>query len=118
MTEREKMLAGELYVAADPELVLARRRARQLTRLYNATTEEEEAERERNHFTLAMSGGRSPWAMLAILGELEGMPWDKTELFQVDEETLSHIDTTMRYQLTLRAMDSKYGMLRDAIKGA
>jgi flagellar basal-body rod protein FlgB len=35
----------------------------------------------------------------------------------LDEETLSHIDTTMRYQLTLRAMDSKYAMLRDAIKG-
>jgi flagellar basal-body rod protein FlgB len=36
----------------------------------------------------------------------------------LDEESLSHIDTTMRYQLTLRALDSKYGMLRDAIKGA
>ena len=36
----------------------------------------------------------------------------------LDEETLSHIDTTMRYQLTLRALDSKYGMIRDAIKGA
>lgn len=36
----------------------------------------------------------------------------------LDQETLSHIDTTMRYQLTLRAMDTKYTMLRDAIKGA
>jgi flagellar basal-body rod protein FlgB len=36
----------------------------------------------------------------------------------LDEETLSHIDTTMRYQLTMRALDTKYGMLRDAIKGA
>ncbi|AEV88781.1 flagellar basal-body rod protein FlgB [Actinoplanes sp. SE50] len=36
----------------------------------------------------------------------------------LDEETLAHIDTTMRYQLTLRAIDSKYGLLRDAIKGA
>jgi flagellar basal-body rod protein FlgB len=36
----------------------------------------------------------------------------------LDEETLSHIDTTMRYQLTMRALDSKYSMLRDAIKGA
>lgn len=36
----------------------------------------------------------------------------------LDQETLSHIDTTMRYQLTLRALDSKYSMLRDAIKGA
>ncbi|MDY7084790.1 MAG: flagellar basal body rod C-terminal domain-containing protein [Actinomycetota bacterium] len=36
----------------------------------------------------------------------------------LDEETLSHIDTTMRYQLTLRALDTKYAMLREAIKGA
>jgi flagellar basal-body rod protein FlgB len=36
----------------------------------------------------------------------------------LDQETLSHIDTTMRYQLTLRALDGKYGLIRDAIKGA
>lgn len=45
MTEREKMLAGELYLASDPELTQGRQRARRLTRLYNATTEEEEAAR-------------------------------------------------------------------------
>lgn len=47
MTEREKMLAGELYLAADPELVAMRRRARRLTRLFNETTEDEEPRRER-----------------------------------------------------------------------
>jgi 6-phosphogluconolactonase/glucosamine-6-phosphate isomerase/deaminase len=36
-------------------------------------------------FALGMSGGRNPWGMLAILGELEEMPWAATELFQVDE---------------------------------
>jgi 6-phosphogluconolactonase len=36
-------------------------------------------------FALAMSGGRNPWGMLAILGGLEQMPWGVTELFQVDE---------------------------------
>ena len=45
-TEKQKMLAGELYSAADPELVAERKRARRLTRLYNQTTEEETAERE------------------------------------------------------------------------
>lgn len=35
------MLAGELYFAADPELVGLRKNAARLTRLYNATTEEE-----------------------------------------------------------------------------
>jgi 6-phosphogluconolactonase len=38
---------------------------------------------------MALSGGRSPWAMLAILGELESMPWASTELFQVDERIAS-----------------------------
>jgi len=36
----------------------------------------------------------------------------------LDEETLSHIDTTMRYQLSIRALDGKYGLIRSAIKGA
>jgi 6-phosphogluconolactonase len=40
-------------------------------------------------FAFAMSGGRSPWSMLAILGELEEMPWRETELFQVDERLAS-----------------------------
>jgi 6-phosphogluconolactonase len=44
---------------------------------------------EHNTFSLAMSGGRSPWAMLAILGELEAMPWAEAELFQVDERIAS-----------------------------
>lgn len=40
-TEKEKMLAGELYLAMDEELVAERERARRLTRLYNQTTESE-----------------------------------------------------------------------------
>jgi len=35
------MLAGELYIAYDPELIAERENARRLTRLYNATTEQE-----------------------------------------------------------------------------
>ena len=40
-TERQKMLAGELYLASDPELVKLRDRARQITRAYNSTIETE-----------------------------------------------------------------------------
>ena len=40
-TEREKMLAGELYNAGDPELAAARLRARLLTHCYNATRADE-----------------------------------------------------------------------------
>jgi len=44
-TEREKMLAGQLYRASDPELVAARTRARRLVGAYNATDPEAEEER-------------------------------------------------------------------------
>src|ERR1700689_252587 len=47
------------------------------------------AARERDSFSLALSGGRSPWAMVARLGEIAEMPWAKTELFQVDERIAS-----------------------------
>jgi maltose O-acetyltransferase len=46
-TEREKMLSGALYDASDPELVLARRRARDLLRTLNASRDEEIEERRR-----------------------------------------------------------------------
>ena len=44
-TEKEKMLAGELYFASDAELLAERLRARNLTRAYNATTELESERR-------------------------------------------------------------------------
>lgn len=40
-TEREKMMAGALYCAADPELQLARARSQVLLRLLNATPNED-----------------------------------------------------------------------------
>lgn len=44
-SERERMLAGELYLSADPELVAARLRARRLLRAYNASAPDEPARR-------------------------------------------------------------------------
>ena len=41
MSEKQKMLAGELYLASDPELKALHNQACHLTRLYNATTEDE-----------------------------------------------------------------------------
>jgi hypothetical protein len=38
-SEREKMLAGELYDALDPELVAARNRGRDLCQMLNASRE-------------------------------------------------------------------------------
>lgn len=40
---------------------------------------------ERDAFKLALSGGRSPWTMLAVLDGMEEMPWENTEILQVDE---------------------------------
>ncbi|WP_342526566.1 maltose acetyltransferase domain-containing protein [Chryseomicrobium sp. FSL W7-1435] len=45
MTEKEKMLAGEMYLANDPELLAERNRARQLVHSYNQTLPEETARR-------------------------------------------------------------------------
>jgi flagellar basal-body rod protein FlgB len=35
----------------------------------------------------------------------------------LDHETLSNVDTNLRYQLVLRALDGKYSSLRTVIKG-
>lgn len=101
-------MAIELEVAGDEKA--ASRRAAELIAAEGAVTVA-----ERDRFALAMSGGRSPWAMLAILGELEGMPWDRTDLFQVDERVaspgspdrnLTHmvLGLSMDHQATLRPM--------------
>ena len=39
---------------------------------------------ERGRFTLAVSGGRTPWLMLRVLAA-EQVPWTSVHLFQVDE---------------------------------
>jgi maltose O-acetyltransferase len=44
-TNKQKMMAGKLYLAADAELLAERERARHLTRLYNQTTETQLHER-------------------------------------------------------------------------
>lgn len=46
-SEKEKMLNGELYYAADPQLVQERLNARRLTRLYNETLETDEDKRKK-----------------------------------------------------------------------
>lgn len=40
-TEKEKMLAGEMYNPADPELLKDREKARRIVRIYNHTLENE-----------------------------------------------------------------------------
>jgi len=58
-TEKEKMLAGELYLADDALLVEDRKKARKLTRLYNNTTETEGGKRRELLTELLGSTGKS-----------------------------------------------------------
>src|SRR3954466_11051480 len=101
-------MAAKLEVVGDERA--AARRAAELIAAAGA-----EAAAARGPFGMAMSGGRPPWAMLAILGELEQMPWDAAELFQVDERiaspgsedrNLTHmvLGLSMDHQATLRPM--------------
>ncbi|HLO83950.1 MAG TPA: sugar O-acetyltransferase [Nostocaceae cyanobacterium] len=46
-TEKQKMLAGELYLSEDMELTAGRKRASRLLRRYNSTTEEQEQEQQK-----------------------------------------------------------------------
>lgn len=60
-SEREKMLAGELYNPLDPELFQARDRARDLCQDLNATREAQQEERRRILRELFGAGGDDVW---------------------------------------------------------
>jgi maltose O-acetyltransferase len=60
-TERQKMLAGELYDPRDPELVAARERARDLCHAVNATRESQHGERRKLLRELFATGGDTVW---------------------------------------------------------
>ncbi len=67
--------------------------------------------------TGAVAGGRSPSSVTpSVLDSLEPTRLNGNNV-NLDQETLSHIDTTMRYQLALRALDGRYSTLREVIKG-
>ncbi len=60
-TERDKMLAGELYDPLDPFLCAARDRARDLCQALNATREADRDERRRIALELFGAGGETVW---------------------------------------------------------
>ena len=61
MSERQKMLAGEMYDPFDPDLVAGRQRARDLCQALNATRESHQEERRRILRDLFGRGGDSVW---------------------------------------------------------
>ena len=60
-SERQKMLAGELYDPLDPELVAARERARDLCQALNGTREAQQEERRRILRAMFGRGGDTVW---------------------------------------------------------
>ena len=60
-SERDKMLAGELYDPLDAELIAGRQRARDLCQQLNATREADQPERRRIVIELFAAGGDSVW---------------------------------------------------------
>lgn len=89
-TQRERMLAGELYLAGDPELTADRLRAAELTRTYNASSPADEPERAR------------------LLDELLGSFGDGSELrppFYCDYGYQTHVGANVFVNFGLVALD-------------
>src|SRR5262245_41915394 len=66
-----------IEVLADPDSV-ARKAAATIA------ADARDAAKSRGRFTMAVSGGRTPWQMLRALAD-EDVPWQAVEVFQVDE---------------------------------
>lgn len=89
-TQRERMLAGEPYIAGDPELSAERLRAAELTKAYNESSPSDPAERAR------------------LLGELLGSVGEGSELrppFYCDYGYQTHVGANVFANFGLVALD-------------
>jgi 6-phosphogluconolactonase len=82
---------------------LARRAARHFVELV------EEAAGRRGRARIAISGGTTPKAAFKLMGDTSQpwrarMPWDKLELFWVDERTVPPTDPDSNYRMTKEAL--------------
>jgi len=77
----------------------------------------QEAISERGQFTIALSGGSTPWAMLRELAKHD-LPWERVKIFQVDERdapdgdaerNLAHIQEHFADRISLPA-ENLYAM--------
>jgi flagellar basal-body rod protein FlgB len=64
----------------------------------------------------AVQAGTPAEARTVVATSLEPTRTDGNNV-NLDHETLSNVDTGLRYQLALRAMDAKFSLLHDAIRG-
>ncbi len=64
----------------------------------------------------AVKSGNPATAAPTLARSLEPTREDGNNV-NLDHETLANVDTGLRYQLALRAMDSKFSLIRDVTKG-
>jgi flagellar basal-body rod protein FlgB len=65
----------------------------------------------------ALADGDNPGDVTGTVGtSLEPTREDGNNV-NLDEETISSYDTQLRYETSLRALDNKFGLLKDVIKG-
>ncbi len=57
----------------------------------------------RGAFSFAVSGGRTPWSMFALLGE-QGIDWSSTTIFQVDERVAPDGDASRNLTHLLQSL--------------
>jgi len=69
---------------------------------------------ERGQFTLALSGGSTPWAMLAILSDMD-LDWSATHLFQVDERRAPDGDAARNLSHTRSHFTDRIGLAESRI---
>jgi 6-phosphogluconolactonase len=69
---------------------------------------------ERGQFTLALSGGSTPWAMLAILSDMD-LDWSATHLFQVDERRAPDGDAARNLSHTRSHFTDRIGLAESHI---
>lgn len=65
----------------------------------------------------AIATGESPDVDATVARSLEPTREDGNNV-NLDRETLSNVDTGLRYSLVMRALDAEYGLLRAAMRGA
>ena len=69
MTEREKMLAGQLYDCGDEELLTQWHKAKNLMRDYNRTDSENAEEKDRILTQLLGGRGKNLWITAGFFGD-------------------------------------------------
>ena len=94
-------MALELEVHADPEAVAGRAAEHVAARAKAAVA-------DHGRFTVAVSGGHTPWAMFARLVTLD-MPWENVTIFQVDERVAPDDDPDRNLTHLRQSLPSQAG---------